>query len=216
MNYLQKFTKHLGTVNRHRFEVCKMCFKFGLYWQGLTHDLSKYNPIEFFSSVKYYQGNRSPIDAEKEIKGYSNAWLHHKSKNKHHAIHWIDYDSDNPNILRSSRIPLKYVYESIADSIGAGKIYSKNAGKEWSKDVTFNYYKNVERNKLKDWLNQETLMVLDIIYVDIFRYGLDKVTEMIKGNYYDKFYSKLTTNDGRKVIPELAEWNKIVSSYYDN
>ena len=52
--------------------------------RGLLHDMSKYSPIEFFESVKYYQqGKRSPIEAAKEDKGYSNAWFHHRGRNKY-------------------------------------------------------------------------------------------------------------------------------------
>ena len=58
--------------------VAKHCFKVGMYWQGLTHDLSKYSPSEFWQGCKYYQGYRSPNNAEREDKGYSAAWLHHK------------------------------------------------------------------------------------------------------------------------------------------
>ena len=49
------FRAHLHTVNRHRRLVRHYCFKLGLVWQGLTHDLSKYSPTEFWRSVKYYQ-----------------------------------------------------------------------------------------------------------------------------------------------------------------
>ena len=51
---------HLHTVNTHRRLVRHYCLKLGLVWQGLTHDLSKYSPTEFWRSVKYYQGYRSP------------------------------------------------------------------------------------------------------------------------------------------------------------
>lgn len=213
MNYFLKFFKHLSTITRHKIAVGKVCFKFGLYWQGLTHDLSKYNPVEFFPSVKYFQGYRSPIDAEKEEKGYSMAWTHHHNRNKHHALYWIDKNNGD---FVPVRIPLKYVYEMVADSVGAGKVYYKNAGKEWTERAPYEYWKNSDRKKPENWLNEETLMVLDIIYVDILRYGLDQVSKMIKNNYYDKFYSKLVTNDGKRVIPELKEWNKVVSNYYDN
>lgn len=64
--------------------VMENCFKVGLYKQGLLHDLSKYSWEEFRIGVKYYQGDRSPNAAEKEEKGYSVAWLHHKGRNKHH------------------------------------------------------------------------------------------------------------------------------------
>ena len=69
---------HLKTVHHHRALVRKHCFRVGLYWQGLTHDLSKYAPVEWIPGVKYYQGNRSPNEAERAAKGYSSAWLHHK------------------------------------------------------------------------------------------------------------------------------------------
>ena len=59
-----KYIRHLKTVLKHKYYVGKICFKFGLYKQGILHDMSKFSQIEFFTSVKYYQGNRSPIDAE--------------------------------------------------------------------------------------------------------------------------------------------------------
>ena len=39
--------QHFCTVTRHRRLVRKNCFRVGLYWQGLTHDLSKFTPTEF-------------------------------------------------------------------------------------------------------------------------------------------------------------------------
>ena len=85
------FRDHLRTVNRHRQLVRQYCFKLGLYWQGLTHDLSKYSPTEFWRSVKYYQGYRSPNDQERLENGVSLSWLHHKGRNRHHFEYWIDY-----------------------------------------------------------------------------------------------------------------------------
>lgn len=35
---------HFKTITRHRHIVRHLCFQVGLYWQGLTHDLSKYSP----------------------------------------------------------------------------------------------------------------------------------------------------------------------------
>ena len=81
---------HFKTITKHRMLVCRHCFQIGLYRQGLTHDLSKYSPEEFFTGVRYYQGTRSPNAAEREDLGYSKAWLHHKGRNKHHYEYWID------------------------------------------------------------------------------------------------------------------------------
>ena len=80
MNYIYNAYHHFLTITKHKCEVMKNCFAVGLYRQGLLHDLSKYSWEEFAIGVKYYQGNRSPNAAEKEEKGYSAAWLHHKTQ----------------------------------------------------------------------------------------------------------------------------------------
>lgn len=117
------FFKHLHTVNRHRRAVRKLCFKAGLIWQGLTHDLSKYSRAEFFAGVKYYQGFRSPQAKEREVLGYSAAWLHHKGRNKHHFEYWTDF-ADGKKVY--IEMPAKYFAEMVCDRIAASKIYLKN------------------------------------------------------------------------------------------
>ena len=84
--------KHFKTITYHKWLVMKGCFAVGLYKQGVCHDLSKYMPSEFLVGAKYYQGDRSPNNAEREAMGYSSAWLHHKGRNKHHYEYWIDYN----------------------------------------------------------------------------------------------------------------------------
>ena len=71
MNKWQRFWGHLRTVRKHRKMVRKLCFKCGLYWQGLTHDLSKYSHTEFWNGVKYFTGTASPHVGERKVKGYS-------------------------------------------------------------------------------------------------------------------------------------------------
>lgn len=82
--------KHFKIVTIHRWYVFLNCCKAGMPIRGLCHDLSKYSKTEFNESVKYFQGNRSPIDACKEEKGYSMAWMHHKGRNPHHYEYWQD------------------------------------------------------------------------------------------------------------------------------
>ena len=83
---------HFCTITRHKLLVMKHCFRVGLYRQGLLHDLSKYSWTEFKVGCKYYQGDRSPNNAERETTGVSLAWLHHKGRNKHHYEYWIEPD----------------------------------------------------------------------------------------------------------------------------
>lgn len=127
MNFCERFRGHLSTINHHKMEVMKYCFRLGLYKQGILHDLSKYSPVEFLSGVKYFQGDRSPNNAEREDIGYSKAWLHHKGRNKHHYEYWIDYEvSNNPGRkLVGMPMPTEYVVEMFCDRIAACKIYNK-------------------------------------------------------------------------------------------
>ncbi len=123
----KRFFGHLRTINRHKWLVTTTCFKVGLYKQGLAHDLSKYSPIEFFAGVKYWQGNRSPINKEKEVIGYSEGWLHHKGRNRHHFEYWIDYAADPSKGLVGMKMPKKYVAEMVIDRICASINYQKEA-----------------------------------------------------------------------------------------
>ena len=67
---LKNILLHFKKICVHKHYVRKYCWKVGLYWRGITHDLSKFSPVEFWESVRYYQGNSSPIDACKKDKGY--------------------------------------------------------------------------------------------------------------------------------------------------
>ena len=116
--------KHFITITKHKYYVMKFCFKCGLYKRGILHDLSKYTPIEFFTSAKYYTGTRSPIDNEKDVKGYSLAWQHHKGHNPHHWEYWIDNLGTRANT--AGKIPYDYVVEMICDWLAAGIVYSNS------------------------------------------------------------------------------------------
>ena len=120
---------HLHTVNRHRRLVLKYCFRLGLYWQGLTHDLSKYSPREFWVGARYFQGDRSPNDAERKARGYSSAWLHHKGRSRHHLEYWTDYGllPDGRRGIVGVEMPAKYVAEMFCDRLAASRVYRGDA-----------------------------------------------------------------------------------------
>lgn len=118
--------KHLKTITIHKLFVMRNCFRLGLYKQGLTHDLSKYMPTELIAGAKYYQGTRSPNYGEREAKGYSLAWMHHKGRNRHHYEFWTDYNivtkRDEPMPM-----PIRFVLEMFADRMAASKVYLGDA-----------------------------------------------------------------------------------------
>ncbi len=129
---MAKFFKHLGLITKHRHQVFKLCCKCGLFWRGLTHDLSKFSRIEFWESVKYYTGHHSPIAECRRQNGYSNAWIHHKNRNKHHIEYW--YDRENEIQMN---IPYKYAVECVCDKIAATKCYK---GKEYKPEMVLNHW----------------------------------------------------------------------------
>ena len=124
VNGIRRFFGHLHTVNSHRFLVLCNCIRAGIPWRGLCHDLSKYAPSEFLVGVRYYQGNRSPNEKEREIKGYSEAWMHHKGRNRHHFEYWTDYDSVTKT-MAPVPMPRLWVAEMFCDRVAASKIYMK-------------------------------------------------------------------------------------------
>lgn len=128
--------KHFKTIFKHKVIVCRECIACGEIWRGLMHDNSKFGPTEFISSAKYFQGNRSPIEAEKEALGYSNVWLHHKGRNQHHWEYWCDYNNNTGEVF-PHKIPYKFVVEMICDWIGAGMVYS---GEKWTQEEPLAYY----------------------------------------------------------------------------
>ena len=143
---ISKFFGHLHTINKHRWYVFCNCCRAGIPWRGLAHDLSKYSPTEFWESVKYYSGDRSPVLNCKDINGVSFAWLHHKSLNKHHWEYWLDnFDNgEGPNHPRGIEMPYQYAVEMICDFIAAGQAYMGK--KNWSPQAEWDWWINVRRD----------------------------------------------------------------------
>ncbi len=146
---------HFCTITKHKFLVTKECFRVGLYRQGLLHDLSKYSWTEFRVGCRYYQGNRSPNNAEREDRGYSSAWLHHKGRNKHHYEYWIDYSLDGTGLLAGMRMPVRYVVEMFLDRIAASKVYK---GSRYRDSDPLEYYMNGKAGEL---MHPETRKLLE-------------------------------------------------------
>ncbi len=114
--------EHFKTVTRHRHMVLRHCIKAGIPIQGLLHDLSKFTPTEFIPGMCYYQGTRSPNEQERELFGYSEAWMHHKGRNKHHFEYWIDINPES-KVYEPVEMPVKYLIEMFCDRVAASKIY---------------------------------------------------------------------------------------------
>ena len=139
---ISNIVRHFNTITEHKLLVMRYCFQVGLYRQGLLHDLSKYSPEEFWTGVYFYQGTRSPNAAEREIMGFSKAWLHHKGRNKHHFEYWIDVSKNKEAGLVGNKMPLQYVIEMVMDRIAACRVYK---GKDYTDGAPWEYYEKTRR-----------------------------------------------------------------------
>lgn len=172
---MSKALKHFKTITRHRHEVIRNCRKAGILWQGLRHDLSKYSPTEFCQGAKYWQGTRSPNDREREVLGYSEAWMHHKGRNKHHFEYWTDY-SPVDKLVRPVEMPLRYVVEMFCDRVAASKIYR---GREYSDSHPLEYFMNAKHRRV-DRIHVKTSDLIEHMLTMLAEEGEDKTFAYIR------------------------------------
>ena len=168
-----KAWQHFKTITRHRWLVRGGCFRIGLYWQGLIHDLSKYSPTEFCVGAKYYQGIRSPNAAERDDKGYSEAWMHHKGRNRHHYEYWTDMNRTT-RVYEPIPMPRKYLAEMVMDRRAACKVYE---GKKYHPSSALEYFM---RSRERELMHPKTKQELEYILVMLAEKGERETFRFLK------------------------------------
>jgi len=168
-----KAWQHFKTITRHRWLVRGGCFRIGLYWQGLIHDLSKYSPTEFCVGAKYYQGIRSPNAAERDDKGYSEAWMHHKGRNRHHYEYWTDMNRAT-RVYEPIPMPRKYLAEMVMDRRAACKVYE---GKKYHPSSALEYFM---RSRERELMHPQTKQELEYILVMLAEKGERETFRFLK------------------------------------
>ena len=177
----KKAYKHLKTICAHRRQVRKNCFRMGLYWQGLTHDLSKFSWAEFRIGAKYFMDDQSPHNGERAEYGYSTAWLHHKGRNKHHYEYWIDYSaSDIKGGMTPARMPDKYVVEMLMDRIAACKTYH---GSSYTDGDPLAYFSKGKANAM---MHPETKALLEKLLTMLAQKGEKETFSYIRKEIFHK------------------------------
>ncbi len=117
--------KYLSYVLRHKWYVLVECWKVGIVWRGLIHDLSKFLPSEWFPYANYFYrprpkqsvGYMKPVDSGDAA--FDFAWLLHQKRNDHHFQWWIlPEDDGDTKVLPMSDAARR---EMLADWRGAGR-----------------------------------------------------------------------------------------------
>jgi hypothetical protein len=157
---MNKAWEHFKTITHHKWLVLDGCFRVGLYRQGLTHDLSKYTPAEFLVGARYWTGKRSPNAGERQEKGFSTAWMHHKGRNRHHWEYWTDLCLETGR-YESCPMPRRYLVEMVMDRRAACMTYEKDA---YTAASAWNYYaRSRECRIMHPQLQQELEFLLTML-----------------------------------------------------
>lgn len=124
---MSKYFKYLRYVIRHKFYVMIYCFKFGLYWQGLTHDLHKLRWFPFVTYANHFYGGKkvkgnSPTGYAKpttdlDDPAFDLAWLYHQKSQRHHWQFFVLMEDDGG--VKLMPMPDKYWKEMVVDWYGA-------------------------------------------------------------------------------------------------
>lgn len=173
--------KHFKKICVHKLWVAKYCFKIGLYWQGIVHDLSKFSFTEFWESIHYYSGQESPINVCKRKNGYSKAWFHHRGRNPHHYEMWID-NFDNGGI--TLEMPKKYVFEMICDYIGAARAYMGDDFHWWRELEWWNHKKE------KAKMHEKTKELVSYVFEKVTYFNREFSRELLE-EAWDKVHESV-------------------------
>lgn len=129
------FFKYLSYVIRHKWHVMIACFKRGLIWRGLVHDMSKFMPSEFGPYMRYFYGKKSSdITRGRDETGYYKpydtgdlkfdwAWLLHQKRNDHHWQYFILPLDDGG--FKAMPMTEDALQEMVCDWVGAGLAQGK-------------------------------------------------------------------------------------------
>ena len=200
---LGKILLHIKTILIHKYWVGKYCFKCGLYWRGIKHDLSKFSPAEFIPNIRYVKPGISPIDVQRKELGYAKAWFHHKGHNSHHWVYWTDRFDEG---CYATRMPLNDAIECVCDLIGASRAYN---GKNYSTKVLIDYWnKNI---KNKEIIHPDIKDFIDYFFVRLHYDKNMPESYYINYKHMKKIYNDIIKNsqyDTQVKISDIIEMNK--------
>ena len=161
---MKRYLMYLKYVLRHKYFVFVECWRVGLYWRAIVHDLDKLFPDEFIPYAKHFydrSGNKKQV---RDKTGYYKAtdtgdrafdyvfhW--HTRRNRHHWQYWVQSE-ETPGEEKLFAMSRKDVVEMICDWKGAGRAQGKS-------DVAGWWEANKEKLKLhpdsrhivEEWLN---------------------------------------------------------------
>ncbi len=154
MNY-RRDVAYFSYVVRHKWFVMLACFRCKLFWRGVTHDLSKFRPDEFFPYARRFYNpdgsTRTVVSSNYHDPLFDRAWALHQRRNKHHWEWWVWPVKAHAEKIMPMQID--DIVEMVCDWEGAGRAQGHG------NDVASWYKKNKSKMKLHD----ETIFILEAL-----------------------------------------------------
>jgi hypothetical protein len=154
---MKKYLQYLSYIFRHKYFVFVECWRWGLVWQGLVHDWSKFLPDEMIPYANYFYGGDKRKDRfytpSQGTDDFNYAWLKHQHRNPHHWQHWVLQEDDGDKY--AMKMPYKYVLEMVCDWAGAGRAQGFNDTRGW-------YLKNKDKMILHPYTRFQVEKLLDV------------------------------------------------------
>lgn len=150
--------KYFWLTIKHKYFVFIAGLKIGCpIYLLILHDLSKFSPFELPHYGRQFYGDKTqPLK-------FSYAWNHHQKTNKHHWEYWISITGPNRggySDMEPLPIPKKYIFEMIADWLGASRAYED----KWPWDGKWNWFENnFDKIKLNKTTRKEIISILNDI-----------------------------------------------------
>lgn len=156
--------KYLWYILRHKYYVSIECFKQGLIWQGITHDMSKFLPSEFKAYAEYFYGEKHCCNCKNFRKNKDNycyaifeymvnIYTNGASRCKMYSklseefdLAWLKHIHRNKHHwqywllkedsgnLKTIDMPVNIIREMVCDWIGAGKAIKGTGGIKETRD----------------------------------------------------------------------------------
>jgi len=128
---LRSYARYLWYVLRHKYFVFLACCKYGVPLAGITHDLSKFLPGEFFPYARYFYGPNSQTRTQTPLEKvqFDRAWIAHQHRNWHHPQSWVLRHDDGGEVVLD--MPDRYRREMLADWEGAGRAKGRTDLAAW-------------------------------------------------------------------------------------
>jgi len=120
-----KYLKYLFYIIQHKKNVFIECWKVGLHWHGIVHDLSKFLPSEFIHYAKFFHKKNRTKEYKQSDENdidFQTGWNFHQKRNKHHWNYWVSVTRKDEIIPLP--MPKKYVRQMICDWRGMSRKFS--------------------------------------------------------------------------------------------